>query len=325
MKAIAACVVIACTVLWCACGPFGGTPSAQDILSRPGRAGLRDAHLAISGTPGQGMTDVLVTGQGDIVFSPRLAYHLAMTTSIGGVNVASEVLSVDGSSYQRSSGGRWLRSPVAIMPSSFVAWSGAGAARLVGEEAVAGSRCWHVGATTGGIPLDLWVREADGFPVRAQVGQLVVDYSRFNSGVKIAAPPASAVQPQGKSVTVTVGQAAHLNGVDVTVPAADLNYRPANRALRPRPGDRFVLAEVDYLLTGADRVSYGPVQWRLTDVHGADYQPAFLDREPRLGLGDLTARGQQARGFLSYEAPAAAAGLRLQGAIGGDTVTITLG
>jgi uncharacterized protein DUF4352 len=327
VKALAAGVACACALLAAACGlpaNIGGPPSAQDILSRPAGSDLRDAHFTISGTPGEGLAGVQVQGDGDVVFRPRLAYHLAVTTSLGAVTTAGEILSVAGSSYQRTGGGRWQPGPAAIVPAALAAWSGATGGRYVGEEVVDGSRCWHVSATSGTQPLQLWVREPDGFPARSQVGQLVVDYGRFNRHVAIAPPPASALQPAPMTATAKVAEAAHLNGVDVTVAGVNLRYVPANRALRPRAGDRFVLAEVVYVLTGKDRLSYGPVQWRLTDARGANYEPAFLDREPRLGLGELTAQGQQARGFLAYEVATAATGLRLEGAIGSDRVTVAL-
>jgi len=327
VKAIAAGAACACVLLASACGlplGLGGPPSAQDILGRPAGADLQDAHLTVSGTPGEGLANVQLEGDGDVVFRPRLAYHLAVTTSVGAVTMAGEVLSVDGATYQRSEGGRWQPGPATIVPAAFSAWSGATDGRYVGEETPAGDRCWHVAATSGGQPLDLWVRESDGYPVRSQLGRLVVDYSRFNRHVEIAAPPASGLQPPPLTVTGKVGQPARLSGVDVTVASASLSYLPATRTLRPRPGDRFVLVDVVYARTGPDRVSFGPLQWRLTDARGANYQPAFLDREPRLGLGELMAPGQQARGFLAYEVPVAATGLRLEGTIGMDRVTVTV-
>src|SRR2546421_1656797 len=278
--------------------PFGGPPSAASILGRPAASGLKDAHLTMTGTPGQGVANVQLQGDGDAVFSPRLAYHLAVTTNNGAVKRSDEVLSVNGVSYQRPAGGRWLPGPAQIVPAAVSAWSGATEGRYIGEETVNGARCWHVAASAGGDLVDLWVRQADGFPVRSQLGRLVVDYSKFNRGLTIVPPAAAAIQPQPKAAAVPVGAVAHLSGVDVVVSAVTANYKPANKNLRPRAGARFVLVDLTYTLTGADRVSYGPFQWRLGDAGNASYQPAFLDRDPKLGIGDLTAGGQKVRGFL---------------------------
>jgi hypothetical protein len=325
VNATAAGIACACVLLTSACGlPFAGPPSATDILARPARADLKDAHVTMSGRPGAGIASVDVRGDGDIVFKPRLAFHLTITTAIGTANASDEVLAVGGGTYQRSGEGMWSRGPAAIPPSAFSAWSAASRPRYVGEETMNTTRCWHVAATAGSNPLDLWVRESDGFPIRSRIGQLVLDYSRFNRGLSIAAPPAGAIRPESRNLGPRVGEVAHLNGVDVTVVTADLHYQPV-RAPKPKPGSRFVVAQVEYVLTGPDPVSCGPAQWRLTDARGMGYQPVSTDREPRLGASDLTAPGQRAGGIVAYEVPNTAAGLLLKGAVGDDTVTVSLG
>lgn len=324
MIARAVAAACACALLVVACGPLE-PPSAQDVLGRPGHADLRDAHVTISGTPGGGASGVALQAAGDVVFRPRLALHLTTTTTIGQAASTIEVLSANGSTYQRSGTGRWSEGASPVPVDVLVAWTAAEEPTYVGEEDVNGSRCWHVVATAGGRALDLWVRESDGLPARARVDQLVVDYDRFNRGLSIAPPAASAIQAKPRSLTVKVGEVAHLNEVDVTVSSPDLAYKPANRAIKPRTGYRFVIAKVEYVLTGADRVSYGPVQWRLTDAKGTSYAPAFVDREPRLDLGEISVPGASVSGFLGYEAPTTAKGLVLAGAIGEDTVTVSLG
>jgi hypothetical protein len=318
-------IVVACALLVAACGPLG-PPSAPDILGRPGQADLRDAHVTVSGSPGVGAADVDLQAAGDVVFRPQLAFHFTATTTIGQAAATTEVLAVAGATYQRSGQGRWSASGTTPVPPGVLSpWTVARDPRYLGEEDVNGARSWHVAATAGDGALDLWVRESDGFPVRARVGQLVVDYGRFNRGVSIAAPPASAIQQEPKSLSVKVGEVAHLRSVDVSVTGVELTYRPANRTLRPRTGYRFVVARVAYVLTAADRVSYGPLQWRLTDTRNATYAPAFLDREPRLAMGDISVPGATVGGFVGYEAPVAARGLLLRGAIGDDSVTVSLG
>ena len=314
----------ACALLAAACGPLG-PPSAQDVLGRPGQGDLRDAHVTISGTPGGDASGMELQAAGDVVFKPRLAVHLTATTTIGMAATTTEVLTAEGATYKRTGGGRWAQAASPVPADALVAWIAGEDPRYVGEEDVNGVRCWHVAATAGGQALDLFVRESDGFPARARVGPLVVDYGRFNRGVTIAKPAPSAIQLAPRNLTVKVGEVAHLNRVDVTVSSPDLAYKPASRTLRPRTGYRFVVAKVDYVLTGGERISYGPVQWRLTDAKGTGYPTAFLDREPRLGLGEISVPGASASGFLGYEAPTTAKGLLLMGAIGEDTVTVSLG
>jgi hypothetical protein len=307
------------------CGSLvsGTPPSPKDVMTWIANADLRDAHVSIAGSPG-GTADMDLRADGDVVFKPGLAFHLTTTTTMGTVATAGEVLSVAGATYQRAGGGRWTPGPILLVPAVLAAWTGAAHPRYVGEERIAGAQCWHVAAGFGGSSLDLWVREPDGLPARVRVDQLVVDYGRYNRGLSIAPPAAGAVRPQPKSLMAAVGQVAHLDGVDVTVSRVEPSYRPASRALAPRPGSRYVVAQVAYTLTGAEPVAYGPEQWRLTDATGTGYLSAFLDRQPVLARGDLAAQGASAGGFIAYEAPVAARGLLLVAAIGEDRVTVAL-
>jgi hypothetical protein len=318
-------VVCACGLAACACGvqlPFLGAPTARDVLARPSRASMRDAHFTVSGASTAG---VRVAGAGDIVFKPRLAVHLTETSSAGSTPSTVEIIAVDGLVYQRFPSTRWARVPASVQPAALSAWSSGAAPRYLGEETVDGARCWHVTASYGSSRLDLWVRESDGYPIRARVGDLAIDYDRFNSGVRIAPPPAEDVEPLPKNLVARVGEVAHLDGVDVTVAGVDLAYQPATGAPRPRAGDRLVVAEVAYLLTGSSRAAYAPAQWRLSDSRGSAYAPLPSGREPRLASGALTAPGGAAHGFVTFEVPAAATGLVLSGTIGQDTVSVALG
>lgn len=326
MKLLAAAIGSACALALSACSlPFTGPPAAQDILSRPAGSGLTDAHFAIAGTPGEGTAGVDVDGDGDVVFTPAVAVHMIATTLVGSAAASQEMLLVGGASYQRVGDGRWEPAPSAIPPSSFDPWVGAAHPAYAGEETVDGSRTWHVTATSAGMPLDLWVRESDSYPQRVRIGQLVIDYGKFNGGVRIAAPTGAQLEPPAQHETSGSGATVHLTGVDVSVGGVDLNYVPADRSLRPPAGVRLVVALVTYTDTGTGPVSYGPVQWQLTDAAGASFPPAFSDRQPALGLGQLTARGTSVRGYLTYRVPATGVtGLQLEGSIDLDTVQVRL-
>jgi hypothetical protein len=319
-------LICACAILGCACGAsLFGPPSAKEILARPARAALKDAHFSVSRDPSGSPASADIKGDGDIVFRPRVAMHLTETSSMESTPQTVEILAVNGSVYQRMGAVKWSQVSANVRPAAFSAWSGSSDPRYVGEEPLGAGRCWHVAASYEGNRLDLWVRESDGFPLRAKVGQLVVTYSNFNSGVRIEAPAPDTVRPQPRSLLIKVGEVAHLNGVDVAVPSADLNYQPASRSLKPKAGQRCITVEVAYTLTGNEKVTYGLVQWQLTDAHGTKYAPVRLDKEPRLGFGDLASPGDKAHGFLSFEAPSVATGLTLTGTIGSDTVTLGLG
>src|SRR5207245_3662921 len=141
--------------------------------------------FSIVGTPASTGAGVAVKGDGDIVFRPKVAMHLTETTSSTGGSQTVEILAVQGAVYQRSGDPKWSQVAVGAQPSAFSAWSQSTNPRYLGEEKIGGSACWHVAATYGGGRLDLWVRQSDGYPLRARVGQLVVDYGRFNKRVRI--------------------------------------------------------------------------------------------------------------------------------------------
>ena len=101
--------------------------------------------------------------------------------------------------------------------------------RVVGEETIRGDKCWHLegvssasGASTSATPAasataDVWVRKSDYYIVRIQAASagdlgnlfgaaaggaspnstsnfsMTIDFSNFNSGVQISAPPASEI------------------------------------------------------------------------------------------------------------------------------------
>ncbi len=190
--------LLACTLLIVGCGHNTSPakqPTAQEIIGKPAKAPLNDAHFSLHGAPANATSNTTVAGEGDIVFRPQVAFRLTATTITGATSATAEVLSIEGQTYQRAAGRKWSRGPASSPVPAFSAWSSAANPRLVGEEPVDGSRCWHVVATTNGSNLDLWVRKSDGFPIRSRVGQLIVDYENFNTGVSISKPPATDIVP----------------------------------------------------------------------------------------------------------------------------------
>lgn len=304
---------LACACLLACAAGCGGPPAAADILARPARADIRDMHFSFSGAG--------LAGEGDVVLRPRPALHAAET----GSSTGREVIAVDGVEYERTGGGAWSKRASGARVAAFTAWSSAADARYLGEETVAGSPCWHVAASFEGDALEVWVRRSDGYPVREVVGRLAVTYSRFNSGVRIEPPPPEATRPEPKNLHARLGETAHLTGVDVTVVDADLTRQPVGRSARARAGGRFVTVEIAYQLAGAQRLAYGPFQWRLVDAGGFNYPPAPWEQEPRLGQGELTSAEDRTRGFLTFEVPTAATGLALGATIGSDTLAVALG
>ena len=108
LGALCACVLLAGCGVWV---PTGGPPPAQDILARPARADLRDAHFSVSGFVGGA-----VVADGDIVFRPRLAMRLRETTSSGPTPETAEILAVDGQVYQRVGDTKWSQVSTSIAP-----------------------------------------------------------------------------------------------------------------------------------------------------------------------------------------------------------------
>ena len=120
-----------------------------------------------------------------------------------------------------------------------------------------------------------------------------------------------------------MGTAVALNSATVTVVSADLNYKSSDQFTQPKAGNRFVAVEVLYGNTGTEKVSYSPLDWKLSDSSGFSYDYSYSGKGPELHSGDLNA-GEKARGFITYEVPQAATGLVLKLALGDDTLTVPL-
>jgi hypothetical protein len=298
----------------------GGPPTARDILDKPARAAVRDAHASIVGTS----NGVTYRGDGLVVFTPRVEMSLHLQAQLGALPAALDILQVDGVTYQRVGMDQWTRS-TASPPNP--TWSDAADVRLVGEEQLAGNSVWHVAAKRTGAPFDLWGRQRDGYPLRITTtntagSTYTFEFDRFNVESQLVPPQPVDVRPLPKNVSGRVGEALTLDGARVTVLSVDPDARPADGAVTPRPGDRFVVVEVQVENVGPELLSTY-LDWRLTDSAGDAWAESAPIRSPAFPASDL-GPGDASRGFLAYEAARPASGLKLSVTVDQDTGSFAL-
>jgi hypothetical protein len=174
-------------------------PTAQEILAKPERASVKDAHFTLAAHIVTGGIAFDATGDGILVVKPQLASHVVMRATISGQPLKFEQILVGGKEYDLSPDNpRWT---VKEGSSSSYAGSFKGKdAVYLGEEAVSGGRAWHVKAVNDdGNPFEIWVRKNDGYPLkyRGTTGEntFTTSFDRFNTGQTVTAPPASDIQP----------------------------------------------------------------------------------------------------------------------------------
>jgi hypothetical protein len=313
--------VIATAVLACACSsPWDG----GDLWNRPAQSGVRDAHAVVTGTS-DGAT---FAGEGVVVFRPRLALSLHLQTRSAGVPAELHVLQVGGATYQRAGADeRWTRT-VASPPDP--TWSNATDPQLVGQERLAGDVAWHLRALRGDLPVEMWVRQRDGFPLRLTAtsrsgSTFTFAFDRFNTGAGVSAPAAIELKPAPRNLRGQVGDTLALNAARLTVLSVetDAEPEPSEDVAGPRPGNRFVVVEVE-----VENVAGGPLStffdWRLSDGGGFAWDEAMAIRQPAIA-GDELRPGDSVRGYLTYEVSRTASGLALTVRVDDDTATFTLG
>jgi len=194
--------VMAAAALLAGCGGPGsplGPPSPQDILAKPVHASsLKDAHFIVSGKfTDQGKT-VALAGDGALVYASGSG-RFKFQTTVAGQQVSFEDISVNGTDYSMTipGSGKWVARPsaTALGPTSF---TGAADFKYVAEESLPQGKAWHASAKDkDGNPFDGWIRESDGYPIRYVITQqgntLTLTFDKYNTGEKIAPPPASQV------------------------------------------------------------------------------------------------------------------------------------
>jgi hypothetical protein len=192
---------MAAAALLAACGPGTplGPPKPQDILAKPAHASsLKDAHFVLSGKFTEQAKSVGLTGDGALVYTTA-AGRFKFVTTVAGQQVSFEDISLNGTDYTMTipGSGKWVARPsaAALGPNSF---AGASDFKYAGEETLPSGAAWHASAKDkDGNPFDGWIRKSDGYPLRYVITQqgntLTLTFDKYNTGVKIAAPPASQV------------------------------------------------------------------------------------------------------------------------------------
>jgi hypothetical protein len=305
----------------CSAAACVGQPSADDLWGRPGQSGAQDAHATLMGTGG----GVAFQGDGIVVFKPRTALSLHLQTRAGALPGELDLLQVDGLTYQRTtSDQKWARSD---SPAPDPTGVGASDPQMVGQETIGNDRAWHLRASRGGYPVDLWVRMNDGYPVQAATRNsagtvFTFRYDRFNTRDRVVAPLGIELMPPARHLTGHVGDALQLNAARIAVVSYDADAGSDDVEVQPRPGNRFVVVEVSVENTGDSPLSTF-LDWRLGDATGDTWRESLAVREPSFVGGEL-APGESARGFLTYEVSRAASVLVLTVKLDDDTAAFTL-
>ncbi len=251
---------------------------------------------------------------------------LHLQTEAGALPAQVEVLEVGGAAYMRAAAGqRWTRSAT---PPPDPTWRSGADPQLVGQDRVDGVRTWHLRASRGRSPLDMWVRISDGYPLRVVTANgagatFTFAFDRFNTGGRLLPPPAVEVKPAPRTLSGHVGDPLTLGGARITVLSFDGDAQPAEDAAGPRPGNRFVVVEVTVENVGGDALSTF-LDWRLTDAAGYAWMEALSVREPSFPGGEL-APGDASRGYLTYEVSRSSSRLTLSVKLDDDTASFGLG
>jgi hypothetical protein len=135
-----------------------------------------------------------------------------------------------------------------------------------------------------------------------------------------ATPTEQPVPTAAPPTTVELGSAADVtfaNGAAAQVGVVTTERRAACGASTPDAGNAYVIASVGYAAT-AGTVRYAPSQWLLVQPDGPILIPTtgVTCEKGNLGSGSLS-KGHDAGGWIVFQAPAAAKGLRLFFAPGG--------
>ena len=202
MKARRSLALATATLLLSACGNAANTPAKpptpQEILNKPDKANVKDAHFTLVAHIVSGSTVFDATGDGMIVIKPQQASKFTMQTTIAGQTLKFQEIITGGKEYDLSPDNpRWTvkSNTTSSNPSSF---KGTDAAYL-GEESLPQGKAWHVKAKDdSGNPFEAWVRESDGYPLKyasaSQGSTFTATFDRFNTGETVSAPPASDIQ-----------------------------------------------------------------------------------------------------------------------------------
>jgi outer membrane lipoprotein-sorting protein len=188
--------------LTAACGtPTQTAPAAGEVLAKPQKSDLKDAHFNVTGKISDATSTVELVGDGALTYKPKLAGRFKFTTNVGGQTVTIQEISVDGTNYGLTPASpKWVatKSASGIDPSAF---SGATEQKYIGEENLPQGKAWHASAKDkDGNAFDAYIREKDGYPIKyveTQSGgqNITLTFDKYNTGETITAPPADQTQP----------------------------------------------------------------------------------------------------------------------------------
>ena len=190
------------TALTAACGvpTPAAPPSAQEVLAKPQKSDLKDAHFNVTGKITDNGATVELVGDGALVYKPKLEGRFKFTTNVGGQSVTIQEISLDGTNYGLTPASpKWVasKSTSGIDPSAF---AGASDQKYVGEQNLAGGKAWHATAKDkDGNAFDAYIRESDGYPIKyveTQSGgqNITLTFDKYNTAETITAPSADQIQ-----------------------------------------------------------------------------------------------------------------------------------
>jgi hypothetical protein len=178
----------------------GPPPSAKEVLAKPQQSNLKDAHFKVTGKITDNGVTLDLTGDGALVYKPKLAGRFQFQTTVGGQSVTLQEISIDGTNYGLSPGAtKWTanKSTTGIDPSAF---AGASQQKYIGEENLPQGKAWHASAKDkDGNDFDAYIRESDGYPIKyveTQTGgqNITLVFDRYNAGESITPPPADQIE-----------------------------------------------------------------------------------------------------------------------------------
>jgi hypothetical protein len=197
-------LVLAVAVLTAGCGvpTPAPPPSAKDVLAKPQKSNLTDAHFAVTGKITNNGVTVQLVGDGALVYKPKPAGRFKFTTTVGGQALTIEEISVDGTNYGLTPAStKWQAQKSATGGIDPNAFSGASAQKYIGEETLPQGKVWHASAKDrDGNAFDAYIRESDGYPIKyieTQTGgqNITLTFDHYNTGETVTAPPADQIQP----------------------------------------------------------------------------------------------------------------------------------
>jgi hypothetical protein len=176
-------------------------PSAKEVLAKPQKSNLTDAHFLVTGKITNNGSTVELVGDGALVYRPKLAGRFGFQTTVGGQTLKVEEISVDGTNYGLTpASSKWIaqKSSSGIDPNAF---AGATDQKYVGEETLPQGKAWHASAKDkAGNAFDAYIRESDGYPIKyveTQTGgqNITLSFDKYNAGEIIKPPPPDQIQP----------------------------------------------------------------------------------------------------------------------------------